>query len=106
MQNKAQIARLKTVTDLILDLRLSEVERCARARNDSLARLADLAKPAAADLTSIGDITAQMRYERWADHRRAEINITLARQTAEWLTRQDAARHALGQSQVLGKLTK
>lgn len=105
-QNKSQISRLKTLTDLILDLRLGELERAARLRNESLERLCDLNKPTEVDTSSIAEITAHMLYERWADHRRAELNITLARQTAEWLTRQDAARRALGQSQVLGKLSK
>jgi hypothetical protein len=45
-----------------------------------------------------------MRYALWADQRRSEINLVLARQTVEWVeARQEAAR-AFGRNQVLQKL--
>lgn len=104
MKNKAHMRRLSTLTKVILDLRLAELEQSARARAETLDRLADLNKREHANLTTIAEFNADLLYQRWADGRRAEINMVLARQTAEWLTRQDTARRALGQTQALGKL--
>jgi hypothetical protein len=44
-------------------------------------------------------------YERWAEARRAEINLTLARQTAEWIEARDAARQAFGRADALRRLS-
>ena len=45
-----------------------------------------------------------MRYQLWADQRRSDINLTLARQTVTWTeARQDAAR-AFGRDQALNRL--
>ena len=101
MSRKDQLVRLRQISGLILDLRLSELHTAARARAQSLDRLAGLAVPQASDLPPIAAAQAGLRYQRWADARRAEINIQLARQTADWLEAQATARRAFGQSQAL-----
>jgi hypothetical protein len=48
---------------------------------------------------------AALRYAGWADARRAEINLRLARQTALWLQAQADARLAFGRADVLRRLS-
>ena len=105
MTDKAKLARLVELSSLILDTRLLALETAARARQNSLDRLAEINKPsAAANLPLVAAAEVALRYELWADQRRSEINTVLARQTAEWdEARQEAAR-AFGRNQVLGKL--
>ena len=106
-EKSRQLARLGTLTDLMLDARLADLRGAAAARDASLARLADLARPAAAtDLPDMAAAEVEMRYQRWADQRRAEINLTLARQTAAWLDARQAATLAFGKSQVLDGLAR
>jgi hypothetical protein len=50
-------------------------------------------------------VQAGLLYERWAEARRAEINLTLARQTAEWIEARDAARQAFGRADALRRLS-
>ncbi|MDT8857983.1 hypothetical protein RNZ50_23715 [Paracoccaceae bacterium Fryx2] len=106
MTQRDQLARLGQVSQLILDLRLSELHTAARARQDSLDRLAGLAAEPADGLSPIAAARAELHYQRWAEARRAEINLTLARQTADWLGAQAAARRAFGQAQALRGLAQ
>lgn len=107
MNDREKLAQLRQVSQLMLDVRLFALEQAARARQASLDHLADLAKPHAAhDLNPITAGEVVMRYENWADHRRSDINLTLARQTAAWAdARQDAAL-AFGRNAVICKLQK
>ncbi len=99
---KAQLQALGALADLMLDSRLVALRAAAEARNASLARLDALnATPAATDLPLIAEALASLGYQRWADARRAEINLVLARQTAEWLEARDAARTTFGRKQAL-----
>ena len=101
MSRKDQLARLRQLAGLILDLRLSQLHGAAQARAQSQARLAGLEVSEVCDLPPIAAAQAALRYQGWADARRAEINIQLARQTADWLEAQATARRAFGQSQAL-----
>lgn len=102
-----KVARLCTLTDLLLDARLTHLQSAAAARAASLDRLADLDRPAAAtDLPDLAAAEVGIRYQRWADQRRAEINLTLARQTAAWIEAREAAALAFGKSQALQGLAK
>ena len=99
---KAQLQALGALADLMLDSRLVALRAAAEARNASLARFDALnATPAATDLPLIAEALASLGYQRWADARRAEINLVLARQTAEWLEARDAARTTFGRKQAL-----
>ena len=102
-----QIARLRSLSDLIFDARLSALHAAAAARADSLERLADLERPVTAtDLPDISAAEVWMRYQGWADQRRAEINLTLAWQTAEWIEARQAASLAFGKLQALKGIAK
>lgn len=101
MTQKDQINRLQKIAGLQLDLRLNDLHAAARARQESLDRLAGLNVPQASDLPAIAAAQADILYQRWAEARRAEINQTLSRQTAEWHEAQTHARRAFGQTQAL-----
>lgn len=105
MSDAERLPRLARLAGMIRDLRLAELERAGRARAESRERLAALAlAPCASDIGAIAAAQAEVRYQAWAEARRAEINLTLARQTAEWLDAQDAARRAFGRSQAFQAL--
>lgn len=103
MNRRSQIQQLGLIGQLLLDTRLAALRSAAAAREDSEHRLAGLVVP---DLCSgtLPEIPAQLAvlgYQRWADARRSEINLTLARQTAEWIEARDAAREAFGRVEAL-----
>ena len=98
---------LVDISRLMLDHRLAALTRAAAAREESKARLAGLSQPSAeTDLPLAVAAQASLLYERWAEARRAEINLTLARQTAEWIEARDAARRAFGRADALRRLSE
>ncbi len=106
MRDREKLAQIKTLGQLVLDGRLAALERVSRARQLSLDHLTELNRPLLppTDLSPVVAGEVAMRYQRWADQRRTEINLTLARQTAEWVeARQDAAQ-AFGRNQALNGL--
>ena len=105
MSDREKLRRLAEVSSLMLDTKMLVLEKAARARQKSLDRLAELNQPATpTDLPLILAGEVAMRYQLWADQRRSEVNLILARQTAEWAeARQDAAL-AFGRNQVVHKL--
>jgi len=106
-EQRQQIDRFRALGDLLLQARLSALQAAAAARTASLDRLADLDRPApATDLPALAAAGVGLRYDRWADQRRAEINLTLARQTATWIEARQAAALAFGRSQALDALAQ
>jgi hypothetical protein len=104
MIRREQLDRLGALAKLILDLRLADVQAAGKARDQSLGHLRALAAAPAQDLDPVAAALTDLRYQQWADLRRGEINLTLARQTATWMEAQGRARHAFGQAEVLQKL--
>ena len=97
---------LVDISQLMLDHKLAALTRAASAREESKARLTGLSQPPAeTDLPLAAAAQAGLLYARWAEARRAEINLTLARQTAEWIEAQDAARQAFGRADALRRLS-
>ena len=106
-EQKRSLSRLVSLAEVLLDARLAALHRAAEARNASLARLADLDRPASPrDLPEIAAMEVQMRYQRWADQKRSDINLTLAQQTASWLDARAEAARAFGKSQALAGLSR
>jgi hypothetical protein len=98
---------LVAISRLILDVRLAHVDLAAKACEENRARLADLARPSSpSQLPLAVEAQATLRYERWAEARRAEINLALAKSTADWLTARDQARVAFGRAEVLRALAE
>ena len=102
MSDKTQIARLARVSQAILDQRLDALRRISADLDRSRAQRRAL--DASADPADLPPIAAQqvaLTYERWADQRRAELNLVIARQTATLIEARQVAGTALGRVQVL-----
>jgi hypothetical protein len=109
LSRSEQLKRLEVLAGLMLDARLTDLQSCTHAREETLARLAGLAAPAPTQdsLPQVAAELAALNYQRWADARRAELNQILARQTAAWLDARGAAQQAFGKTQALaGVATK
>lgn len=103
MSPAQQMAKLSQISQLLLDSRLATLRIAARACRESEERLAGLsvadAEPGA--LPEIAALRAALNYQRWADVRRAEINLVLARQTAAMIEAREAAREAFGRAEAM-----
>lgn len=101
MHNRKKLDQLNTLSKLILDQRLAKLQARAAERNASLQRLQNLTYAAVEQSDQIELARAVLRYERWADERRSDINIALASQTAHWMEARQAAVIAFGRAHVL-----
>lgn len=102
MNKTKDLARLSQIAQLILDVKLGDLRAAAAKRQHSLDLLSSLNQtPAEIDLPLVSAHQAQLRYQHWADVRRTEINIVLARQTADMHLARDAAGQAFGKDQAL-----
>ena len=108
MTRMRQIAKLGQISQLLLDSRLATLQIAARACRESEDRLAGLTVPDARPgaLPEIAALMASLNYQRWADVRRGEINLLLARQTSAMIEARDAAREAFGRVEALRALQK
>jgi hypothetical protein len=104
MSRAKDLSRLQVLAALVRDHRLGQLQAAATKRAQSEAQIAALAKPDATDLPPIAGQLVALRYQTWADCRRTELNLVLARQTADWLAARDAARKAFGQAEALKAL--
>ncbi|MGP3696748.1 hypothetical protein [Rhodobacter sp. NSM] len=98
---KSDIEKIAALTRMVLDLRLAELSRVARQRQECLDRLQALEAAPVDDIDPIVAARANLRYQAWADGRRAEINLTLARQSADWTKKSASARTAFARSEAL-----
>lgn len=105
MNDREKLIQLQDLTRLMLDMRLMELEKAAQARQASLDHLTELARPQPpADQNPVVAAEVALRYQNWADHRRASINLDLARQTVAWEEARRSASLAFGRNMVIGKL--
>ena len=108
MTKSQDIRNLQALSQIVLDARLADLRAAARARDQTLAHLRDLttAQPWIEGASGMAEAQASLAYQRWADARRADLNQTLAQQTALWIEGRDAARQAFGKSDVLAALAR
>ncbi len=102
MSKARDLARLTELAALTLDHRLGQMRAASQAlerSRDQLAAINEAGKPA--DLPLVAGARAEWAYRRWADQRRSELNLVIARQTADWLTARDEARTAFGRREAL-----
>ena len=99
--NGKSLEKMESIASLMLDKRLADLERAARARQESIDLLRGLEVPAADDIDPLLAARLSLRYQIWADGRRAEINLALARQTADWTMKRDTAQQAFARSEAL-----
>lgn len=99
-----RLARLAAIADLLRDRALHDLRQAAVARAETRQRLDGLDPVAGAAAPEPADWRNAVLHQAWADGRRAEINLVLARQTAAWIEARRAAAHATGRARVIGKL--
>lgn len=107
MSKAKDLARLTELAKLTLDHRLGQMRAASHAlerSRDQLAAINEAAKPA--DLPMVAGARAEWAYRRWADQRRSELNLVIARQTADWLTARDEAKTAFGRREALNGLAQ
>lgn len=106
---KQELHQLTEIARLMLDQKLDVLRRAAEAKSRSEAALAGLAFHPSTETTGFegaSSVLVGLTYQRWADARRAEINLVLARQTHEWLEAQGDAKAAFGKADVLRQIAQ
>lgn len=105
MSKARDLSRLADLAQLMLDHRLGQLRQSADALDQSRMQLAAVnraAKPA--DLDPVTAARVGLGYDRWADVRRAELNLVIARQSAAWHEARSEAQTAFGRVQALQAL--
>lgn len=96
------LARLLRLSEMVRDRDMALLRSATLAREKSEAHLADLAKPMRTEgLAPMASALAEIRWQKWADHRKAEINLQLARQIVEWDEARDKACQTFARAEVL-----
>ena len=105
MNRPKELSRLAELAQLMLDHRLGQLRTTADQLDQSRKQLGAINQAAQpADLDPVTAVKVGLGYERWADVRRAELNLIIARQTATWLEARGAAQTAFGRVQALNWL--
>jgi len=105
VRTSAPLERLSRLGDLIRDVRLANLHQAAAARQDCLTQLQAVSQVASSTgLNPVATQQAALLYDRWADTRRAALNLVLAQRTAEWMVAKEDARLALIRADVLRAL--
>jgi hypothetical protein len=102
MTRSSDIAALQGLARLLLDHRLTQLRQASERREQSRMQIAALDVPSASsdlDLAAAGQVS--LCYQLWADVRRTELNMVLARQTADWIAAREDARDAFGKTEAL-----
>ena len=98
---RPSLDRLVAVAGAMRDRDLAALRAAGKAREETRALISAIDPAAAA---SDDDPAAQvnaLRYRLWAEGRRRDLNIALARQTADWLNCRAAAAQSFGKAAVL-----
>lgn len=103
MTKAKDIHRLAAVAQLMLDHRLGQLRNAAAELERSRMQLAAINQAArpAEDLAPVVAEKVALTYDRWADARRSELNLVIARQTVDWMEARTDAKGAFGRLQVL-----
>jgi hypothetical protein len=102
MSMRDDVLKLAAITQLVQDDRLNRLRIANEARAKSLMQLAALAADEApSDLPVIPAGLVGLAYQCWADIRRADLNVVIARQTVEVMEARAAASLAFGRAQAI-----
>jgi hypothetical protein len=102
MSRFRHLARLSELSQLMLDHRLGLLRVSAEQLDQSRMQMSAVNQTAKElDLDPVTAAQVGLSYERWADVRRAELNLVIARQTAAWLETRHDAQIAFGRLQAL-----
>lgn len=105
MTKARDIAGLSGLAQVMLDLKLGRLREAAGQLERSRQQLAAInaaARPA--DLPVVAAEKVALDYDRWADVRRSELNLVIARQTAALIETRAEAGTAFGRLQALNGL--
>lgn len=101
------LSQLADLAQLMLDHRLGTLKSNSDRLEQSRMQLSALNQTTeAVDLDPVTAVKVGLDYERWADVRRAELNLMIARQTAAWLEARGDAQTAFGRVQALRALAE
>ncbi len=107
MKRTAELSRLAQLAQLALDHKLGILRASADRLGQSRMQLSALNQAGPpVDLDPMTSARVGLDYERWADTRRAELNLVIARQTAVWLEARSEAQTAFGRVQALQGLAE
>jgi hypothetical protein len=102
MTRASDLKRLAGLAQLVLDHRLEALRAASAELERSRMQLGAINRAAQpADLTPGIAEKVALAYDRWADVRRSELNLVMARQTAVWLQARTEAQTAFGRVQAL-----
>lgn len=102
MTKQNQLTRLQQISQLVLDIKLLALTQAAAKRQQSLDLLTSLNEPLVeTDLNAVAGHRAAIQYQHWADTKRGEINVLLARQTVEMILARNDAGQAFSKNQAL-----
>lgn len=107
MTKARDLSRISDLAQLVLDHRLGALRQAAQVLEQSRMRLQAINAAATdCDLPPVEAERVGLTYQRWADIRRAELNLVIARQTAAWIEARGEASTALGRLQALQGLAR
>jgi hypothetical protein len=102
MTKSGDIGRLTDLAQLMLDHRLGQLRTSAAELERSRMQLASVNEAAQpADLNPVVAEKVALAYHSWADVRRSELNLVIARQTVNWMEACCEAQTAFGRVQAL-----
>lgn len=106
MKGDPRLSRLLDLSALKREAALGDLSRQAARCRHLREALDGLDHPATAEpsLSVTEAARCAAMWTLWADRKRAELNLQLARQTAEWLAARDAARRDLARDEALRRL--
>lgn len=105
MTTTKKLEPLRQIADVILDQRLLALRAANAARHDTERKIASLEVLGGWDDCALqSSAKAEMLYQAWADVRRRDLNLQLAKQTVTKIEAEDAARLAFSRQTALAKL--
>jgi hypothetical protein len=96
---------LARIADLVLDQRLQALQRAQQARNATREKIQALDQPWEMDEHALqASVRAAFLYQTWADLRRKDLNLVLAKQTVVVLETEADARLSFSRHAALEQL--
>lgn len=106
MTRLKDLAGLQELAQLTLDHQLDRMRAATVALERSKTQLGAInVAQESSDLPLVAAARAEMTYQRWADLRRSELNLVIARQTVDWLGEREKAKTAFGRLEALQGIT-
>lgn len=100
---RARLDRLDALAQLIRDHDMARLQRLATAREATRTDLARLSAPVPL-VEDASLFAARQAHLRWATAQRMQMNVTLAKQTAELLEQRRRTMRSFGRAQALARL--